>query len=84
MGKQVSTRWCRLRFIQSALAQKTEGLDAGLNTGLEVLDARRDLYRAKRERTQVVYRYILDSLRLKQSAGILDVTDLQQIDAYLQ
>ncbi|MCP3980038.1 MAG: TolC family outer membrane protein [bacterium] len=69
---------------EAALAQRTERMRAGLTTGLEVLDARRDLFRAKRERTRVIYRYILDSLRLKQSSGALAVTDLQQVDAFLQ
>ena len=69
---------------QAALAVKQEGLRAGLATRLEVLDATRDLFEAKRELTQARYVYILDSLRLKQAAGILVEEDLKQINAYLQ
>jgi outer membrane protein len=68
---------------EAALAQKEEGLRAGIDTGLDVLDARRDLFRAKRELTQARYLYILNGLRLKRAAGSLTPQDLVQIDAYL-
>ena len=69
---------------EAALAEKEEGLRSGLNTGLDVLDARRELFAAKRDLTQARYVYILSGLRLKLSAGTLGVDDLEQIDAYLQ
>lgn len=69
---------------ESALAAKEEGLRSGLNTGLHVLDARRDLFFAKRNLAEARYLYILSSLRLKQAAGILRAEDLRQINIYLQ
>lgn len=69
---------------EAAVAQKEEGLRSGLSTGLDVLDARRDLYAARRDLTRARYVYILNSLRLKQAAGILGAEDLRQINAFLQ
>jgi len=69
---------------EAALAAKDEGLRSGLNTGRDVLDARRDLFLVKRDLTQARYLYILNRLRLKQVTGILHVDDLKQVNAYLQ
>ena len=69
---------------ESGLSQREEGLRAGLGTGLEVLDARRDLFSARRDLARARYLYILNSLRLKQAAGILSREDLRQIHVYLQ
>jgi outer membrane protein len=69
---------------EAALVTKEEGWRSGLNTGLAVLDARKELFQAKRDRAVARYTYIMDSLRLKQAAGILNAHDLEQINAYLQ
>jgi outer membrane protein len=72
-------------FSQEAvLSEKEEGLRAGLSTSLAVLDARRDLFSARRDLARARYLHILASLRLKQAAGILSGDDLRQIDAFLQ
>jgi outer membrane protein len=63
---------------------KEEGWHAGLNTGLAVLDARKDLFLAKRDHSRARYLYLLNSLKLKQAAGILSIRDLEEINAYLQ
>lgn len=55
---------------------KEEGLKAGLQTVLAVLDAERDLYAAKRDLAKARYDYLLNTLRLKQAAGTLAETDL--------
>jgi outer membrane protein len=69
---------------EAALAAKQEELGAGLATRLEVLDITKDLFSARRDLAEARYVYILNSLRLKQAAGILSVDDLRQINAYLQ
>jgi len=69
---------------ERALESKAEGLQAGLDTGLEVLDARRDLYSARRDYSQARYVYILNSLQLKQATGSLGVQDLREINAHLE
>jgi len=69
---------------ESTVSAKEEGLKSGLNTGLAVLDARRELYNARKDLAQARYLYILNGLKLKQSVGTLQVEDLRQINANLQ
>ncbi|HKY31467.1 MAG TPA: TolC family outer membrane protein [Candidatus Polarisedimenticolia bacterium] len=68
---------------ERALAAREEAFRSGIGTGVAVLDARRDLYSAKRDLSQARYLYILNSLRLKQSAGTLSVADLRQVNVHL-
>jgi outer membrane protein len=69
---------------ESALDAKTQGFAAGINTNLDVLDATRDLYRAKRDLSSARHEYLLNLLRLKQAAGTLSESDLAQINEWLQ
>jgi outer membrane protein len=69
---------------QSALDAKTEGFQAGINTSLDVRDAARDLYRAKRDYAQGRYTYLINLLKLKQAAGTLAESDLAQVNGWLQ
>jgi outer membrane protein len=69
---------------ERAVASKEEGFRSGISTGLIVLDARRDLYSALKDLAQARYLYVLNSVKLKQSAGTLGVSDLRAIDAHLQ
>jgi outer membrane protein len=69
---------------ESALEAKTQGFAAGINTNLDVLDATRDLYRAKRDLSSARYDYLLNLLRLKQAAGTLSESDVSQINGWLR
>jgi len=69
---------------ESALKAKKTGFEAGINTNLDVLDAQRDLYQAKRDYSQTRYTYILDLLKLKQAAGQLSENDLKEVNGWLQ
>ena len=69
---------------ESALTAKQTGFEAGINTNLDVLNAQRDLYAAKRDYAQTRYTYILDLLSLKQAAGQLNEKDLQEVNGWLQ
>jgi outer membrane protein len=69
---------------ESAVDAKSEGMRAGLATRLEVLDATRDLYMARRDLAKARYDYVLSSLGLKRWAGTLSVAELRQINAYFQ
>ena len=66
---------------QSALDAKTIGFRSGLFVLLQVLDAQRDLFLAKRDYAQARYDYILNHLKLKQAAGTLSEEDLGRIGA---
>lgn len=69
---------------ESALDAKTQGFAAGISTNLDVLDATRDLYRAKRDLSSARYDYLLSMLRLKQAAGTLSEDDALQVNRWLQ
>ena len=69
---------------EAALEAKEEGWRSGVNTALAVLDARQELFRSRMDLARSRYLYVLDSLKLKQSAGSLTVRDLEQINAFLQ
>jgi len=69
---------------ESALESKVEGYKSGLNTLLPVLDAQRDLFLAKRDYAQSRYDYLINRLKLKQSAGTLSEVDLVSISAALK
>jgi hypothetical protein len=69
---------------QTALDAKVKGFEAGINTNLEILDAQRDLYVAKRDFAQARYDYLLNTLRLKDAAGMLSPADLGHINSLLE
>ena len=59
------------------------GFDVGTRDIVDVLDAQRELLRARRDHARSRYDYLLSTLRLKQAAGILAEADLMQINAML-
>jgi len=69
---------------QKALESTEAGYEVGTRTTVDVLNVRRDLFRAKRDYASARYDYILSSLRLKQAAGTLSSLDLTQINEWLE
>ena len=69
---------------QKALESTEAGYEVGTRTTVDVLNVRRDLFRAKRDYANARYEYILSSLRLKQAAGTLSQNDLAQINTWLE
>ena len=59
------------------------GFQVGTRTSVDVLDAQRDLFRARRDLSEARYRYVLDVLRLKRAAGTLSAEDLQIVSIWL-
>ncbi len=68
---------------QTALEATEAGSQAGTRTEVDVLDAQRELFRARRDYARTRYDYILEGLRLKQAAGTLSQTDLEQVNTWL-
>jgi len=68
---------------QKSLEAQEAGFAEGLLTSLEVLRSLRDTFRAQSDYSGARYDYIINSLNLKQAAGILQESDLQQIDSWL-
>ncbi|OZI31838.1 hypothetical protein CAL29_28665 [Bordetella genomosp. 10] len=65
--------------FQQALDLKQEGYRSGINDIVAVLDATRNLYNAKRQQAEARYNYLLDTLKLKQAAGVLSGMDIAVI-----
>jgi hypothetical protein len=59
------------------------GFEAGTRAIIDVLDAQCDLLATRREHARSRYDYLLDTLELKQAAGVLAATDLAQINEWL-
>jgi len=68
---------------QSALDATELGFKVGTRTSVDVLDSQRELFRAKRALSKSRYEYILNTLRLKQSAGTLQPDDLAEVNEWL-
>ena len=72
-----------VRSSQAAAEASEAGFQVGTRTSVDVLDAQRELFRARRDLAEARYGYLLDVLRLKRAAGILSEDDLRQISIWL-
>ncbi|MDZ7924635.1 MAG: TolC family outer membrane protein [Marinagarivorans sp.] len=68
---------------ESALQATKAGYDVGTRNLVNLLDAQRKVYAAKRDYLSALYDYVLSGLRLKQSAGTLAGEDVAQLDQWL-
>ena len=69
---------------EKAVEAAETGFEVGTRAIVDVLDAQRELLRARRDYARSRYDYLLDTLRLKQAAGILHETDLIQMNQWLE
>jgi outer membrane protein len=82
----VSTVQARKQAIissESALAAVKAGYEVGTRNWVNVLDAQKRVYAAKRNYSAALYDYVLASLALKQSAGNLTEADIALLDQWL-
>jgi len=68
---------------QSALRASEAGYEVGTRTTVDVLNSRQEVFRAQRDHAQARYDYLLNTLRLKQAAGLLAIADLKAINGWL-
>ena len=68
---------------QKALESTLLGYETGVRTGVDVLNAQRDLYRTQRDLAQARYTYLLSRLRLKNAVGTLSEADIAGLNALL-
>ncbi|WP_405046642.1 TolC family outer membrane protein [Pseudomonas sp. ML2-2023-6] len=69
----------------SALVQATQkSVSAGERVNLDVLDAKQQLFSAKRDLAEARYAYLLARVQLKYYAGLLSEGDLRQVAGYFQ
>lgn len=69
---------------QAAAEAIEAGFQVGTRTTVDVLNAQRDLFGARRDFAESRYDYIIDTLTLKQAAGILEENDLRLINSWLE
>jgi outer membrane protein len=69
---------------QSALEATELGYRVGTRTSVDVLDAERALFGAKRDLAAARYDYVLNVLRLEQAAGKLGQDDLVRVNGWLE
>ncbi len=72
-----------LASSQAALEATEAGFDVGTRTSVEVLDSLRNTYRAKRDYASARYDFLINTLKLKQAAGLLNQQDLTRINQWL-
>jgi len=79
--KAVAARAQALVSAQSAFESTQTGAEVGTRNIVEVVLAQRTLFQSQRDLANARFTYVLDTIALKQAAGVLspqDVTDLNQ------
>lgn len=80
----IAQRQQSITSAQSALDATELGAEVGTRNIVEVLLARENLYRALREYADARFNYVIDSLFLRQIAGILTPQDIIELNEWLQ
>ena len=85
------TALSRIEALEEAVAAqevvvegRRRGQRSGVYTQVAVADAEQDLEAARRDLSRARYDYLLESLRLKRSAGLLQRADLEAINRWLR
>lgn len=81
---QVKALQAALISSQSSLDSTRLGLQVGVRTQVDVLNAQQQLSSTRRDLAQATYAYILSLLRLKAAVGKLAEDDLIKINAWLE
>lgn len=81
---RVNARAKAIVSAQSALEATQAGYDAGTRNIVDLLNAQRDLYRARKDYGNTRYDYVINSLKLKQAAGIIGPKDIGEINKWLE
>ncbi len=79
----IAQRQQSILSAQTALDATELGAEVGTRNIVEVLRARENLYRALRQYADARYNYVIDSLTLKQTAGILTPQDVIELNEWL-
>lgn len=69
--------------MQNALEATQAGYAVGTRTMVDVIRSQQDLYQAKRDYARSRYDYLIYGLKLKQSASIITVQDLESVNQLL-
>lgn len=80
---EIKARQLALVSAESALQATQAGFEVGTRTIVDVLLSQQLFFAAQREYARARHQFIVAGLRLKQTAGVIDVTDLQEVNALL-
>ena len=69
---------------ESALAGKREGFEAGTESNIDVLNAQREWFRARRDHLEARYAYLRHRVGLRRAAGVLSARDVETLNAWLE
>lgn len=72
-----------IESAESALEATRTGYEVGTRNIVDVLNAERTLWRAKRDYDAARYGYVINQLSLKRVAGSLALTDLEELNNWL-
>lgn len=81
---QVHALQAALVSSQSSLDSTRLGLEVGVRTQVDVLNAQQQLFSTRRDLAQARYNYILSLLRLKAAVGTLTEDDIVKVNAWLE
>ena len=79
---RVKARIRAIKSSESALDATQTGYEVGTRNIVDVLQAQQRLFASQFDYADSRYNYVLDLLRLKQSAGMLAETDIAQLSAF--
>jgi outer membrane protein len=69
-----------LKAQEQVVEQLTESYRSGAASNVDVLDAQRDLFLARAQYVRARYNYALDTLKLRHAVGLLDISDLEEVN----
>lgn len=72
-----------LESTEVAVQAEEAGFEVGTRTIVDVLNSQREYYLARLNYARARYLYVVDQLRLKRAAGILQETDLEEVNRAL-
>ena len=79
---QVAALERALRSSESALKSNQVGLEVGVRTGVDVLNAQQQLFNAKRDLAQARYSFLINLMRLRAATAELSEPELQALNKY--
>lgn len=82
-ASQVGALGASVDAQERVVEQLTDAYHSGAASSVDVLDAERDLFLARAEYVRARYDYALDALKLRHAVGLLDISDLEQINRLL-
>ncbi len=80
---QVKALQQALISADTALSSSKVGMEVGVRTNVDVLNAQQQVYQVRRDLAAATYNYLMNLLRLKAAVGELREADLEQFNRYL-